>query len=112
MIVVMAYVAQKHRAVGDVRKPAVLERKRALGRPPGIEMATLVAAEARAPPAAVDSLGGLVMLPAGIDGQALHQERGAPADRIAAVLGEFLQKFLVAKNLVGRFRGCERLDEC
>ena len=38
----------------------------------------------------------------GVNRQALHQQAGSLADRIAAMLGQFFQKLLVAEECVGR----------
>ena len=74
-------------------------------------MAAVVAAEPRSPPAAIDALSRFVVQPAGVDREALHEKSGSPADRIAAMLGEFFQELLMAEERVRRLRRFERLKE-
>jgi hypothetical protein len=65
-------------------------------------MAAAGAAEAGAAPALVHALSGLVMLAAAVDGKGLEEEGSPFANRQVAVLGEFLEKLLVAENGVRR----------
>src|SRR5437660_12198556 len=74
MIVMMPDIAKKKRVIRRrLELTGFFERQRALRSPPGIEMAAMAAAEPRAPPAAVYSLGGLVRLSVSVHREAVHQ---------------------------------------
>ncbi len=108
VVVVMPYVAQEHGPRGRVlefRNRA--QRRRALGGPPCVEMAAVIAAQRRTAPAPVIPLGRLVVLPPHVHQQPVQQQGRPPAHRVGAVLSHLFQEFLVAEQRIAR--ACGRL---
>src|SRR5271165_1812925 len=80
-------------------------------------MTSIIAAQPRSAPTAVDPGGGLVMQAAGIYREPLQKKSGAPADGVAAMLGQLFQELLMAEKRVGRSCGLEcfekfKLSDC
>ncbi len=69
------------------------------------------AAQSRPPPSAIRALCGFVMQTPRVDREPLQQKGASSAYRIAAMLGQLLQKFLMAKKRVRRPRGFEIIPQ-
>src|SRR5579871_6496482 len=112
MIVVMADVTQEDGAVGrDFEIRLVAQRRRSLGRPPGVEMAAAVPSQARPPPALIDTERAFVELAPRVDHQPLQQQRRPFAHGAFAILLDLLQEVLVAENRVGFLGGAKIREE-
>src|SRR5271157_5733068 len=74
-------------------------------------MTSVVAAQPRSAPTAVDSGGRLVMQAAGIYREPLQKKSGTPADGIAAMLGELFQELLMAEKRIGWPCGLECFEK-
>src|SRR6185437_1974221 len=112
MIVMMANIAQKNRALRRRRKLiGFFQRQGILRSPPGIEVAPMIATQPRPPPPAIRALRRLVMQTPRIHREPLQQKGASSADWIAAVVGQLLQKFLMAKKRVRRPRGFEIIPQ-
>lgn len=113
VIVMMTDVAQEHRTLRSLREPVrLLQRGRIFRRPPSVEVATLVAAQARPTPTAVDALCWFVVDAPGVYDQPLHEKHCPPADGTLALDRQLLEEFLVTvEGIVGlRSLKC-RLDQ-
>src|SRR5271166_2360724 len=112
MIVMMTDVAQEDRAIGSLGKPSgMLQWERIFGRPPGVEMRPVTAAQSRSTPTAVDPGGRLVMQAAGVQREPLQQKRSPPAQGISAMLAEFFQELLVAEERICWSCGLEGIEK-
>ncbi|HMF77149.1 MAG TPA: hypothetical protein VK604_15935 [Bryobacteraceae bacterium] len=108
MIVVVADIAQEERVFGKIRELAGLfQGQSVLGRPPGIEMAPMVAAEPRTTPTSIQSLSRFVVEALGVHGKPLKQEGSTPPDGIPTVFRELFEKFLMTEERVCGLAGSE-----
>ena len=74
-------------------------------------MASMIAAQPRSPPPTIRALRRLVIQTPRVHREPLQQEGASSAYWIAAVLGQLLQKFLMAKKRVRRPRGFEIIPQ-
>ena len=108
MVVVVANVADEEGPFGCLGEAGgVAEGGGCAGGPPGIEVATSGAAEARTPPTAVEAVGGLIVEPAFVDNEALEQEGGPLADGLVCVLAQLFEEVGVAEQRVSWARCLE-----
>src|SRR3984893_1752360 len=74
-------------------------------------MAPMIAAQTRPPPPPVHPLCRLIVQPAGVHREPLHENGGASSNRIAVVLGQPLEEILVTEQRIRRPRGLECLEQ-
>ena len=108
----VANIPEEYGALGSLCKPVTVSERRCIfRRPPSVEMTALVSSQAGPAPAAVLAISRLVVQSAGSYRQALHQVRGAPANRRVALQCELFQEFLMAEDRVRRSAGFKRPDK-